>query len=82
MDIRNEDVKEVTIGIPEGHRHIRTSVVLLDGTEIVFREATVANILRAFVTVKTHPEKTFVRLTGKGVEHRKRGYAEWQLVEE
>ncbi len=82
MDIRNEDVREVTVGIPDGHRHIRTSIVLSDGTEIVFREATVANILRAFVTVKTHPEKTSVRLRGKGIERRKRGYAEWQLVEE
>ena len=82
MEIRNEDIKEVTIGIPEGHRHIRTCIVLRDGTEFVFREAAVANILRAFVTVKTHPAKTSVRLIGKTMEQRKKGYAEWQLVEE
>ena len=82
MEIRNEDIQEVTVGIPEGHRHIRTCIVLRDGTELVFREAAVANILRAFVTVKTHPAKTFVRLTGKTMEQRKEGYAEWQLVEE
>ena len=82
MEIRNEDIKEVTVGIPEGHRHIRTCIVLRDGTEFVFREAAVANILRAFVTVKTHPAKTCVRLKGKNMEQRKKGYAEWQLLEE
>ncbi|MGE5300855.1 MAG: hypothetical protein ACM3MB_07820 [Acidobacteriota bacterium] len=82
MEIRNEDIKEVTVGVPEGHRHIRTCIVLRDGTEFVFREAAVANILRAFVTVKTHPAKTHVRLKGKSMEQRKKGYAEWQLVEE
>lgn len=82
MEIRNEDIQEVTVGVPEGHRHIRTCIVLRDGTEFVFPEAAVANILRAFVTVKTHPVKTAVRLKGKSMEHRKKGYAEWQLVEE
>ena len=82
MDILNEDIREVLVGIPEGHRHIRTRIVLRDGTELVFREAAMANILRAFVTVKTHPGKTSVRLAGKRLEERKKGFAEWQLTEE
>ena len=82
MEILNEDIQEVTVGVPEGHRHIRTCIVLRDGTELVFPEAAVANILRAFVTVKTHPVKTAVRLKVKRMEQRKKGYAEWQLVEE
>jgi hypothetical protein len=82
VEIRNEDIQEVTVGIPEGHRHIRTCIILRDGTEFVLREAAMANILRAFVTVKTHPAKTSVRLRGKKMEQRKKGYAEWQLVEE
>ncbi len=81
MEIRNEDIKEVFVEIPEGHRHIRTRVVLQDGAELVFQEASLANIVRAFITVKTHPQKFRVRLTGKKCEERKDGYAEWQLTE-
>lgn len=82
MNIRNEDIKEVFVEIPEGHRHVRTRISLLDGTELVFQEAAVANIVRAFITVKTHPEKSSVRLKGRKSGERKPGYAEWQLIEE
>jgi hypothetical protein len=82
MKISNEDIVEVLAEIPEGHRHIRTKVVLGDGTEFVFQEAAVANIVRAYVTLKTDPVKSLVRLKGKKLEERKQGYAEWQLVEE
>jgi len=82
MDISNEDIKEVLVEIPVGHRHVRTRIVLQDGTELVFQEATLANLVRAFITVKTHPEKTSVSLKGRRIEKGKQGYAEWQLVEE
>ncbi len=82
MDIRNEDINEVLVEIPEGHRHVRTRMTLKDGTELVFQEAAMANLVRAFITVKTHPEKTSVRLKGMKTGRRKPGYAEWQLIEE
>ena len=82
MNVSNEDIREVLVEIPEGHRHIRTGIFLQDGTELVFQEAAMANIVRAFITVKTHPEKTSVRLRGRKSVKRKTGYAEWQLVEE
>jgi hypothetical protein len=82
MKISNEDIVEVLAEIPEGHRHIRTTVVLDDGTEFVFQEAAVANIVRAYVTLKTDPVRSSVRLKGKRLAERKQGYAEWQLVEE
>ncbi len=68
--------------IPAGHRHLRTTVVLVDGTELVFQEAAIANIVRAYVSVKTHPTATRLVLTGKRLAERKEGYAEWQLLEE
>jgi hypothetical protein len=82
MMISNEDIVEVVAEIPEGHRHIRTKVILGDGTEFVFKEAAVANIVRAYVTLKTDPVKSLVRLKGRKLAERKQGYAEWQLVEE
>ncbi len=82
MNISNEDIREVLVEIPEGHKHIRTRIVLRDDTELIFQEAAIANIVRAYVTIKTHPQKKSVRLRGRKVEDRKEGYAEWQLLEE
>ena len=81
MIIRNEDVKELILEVPEGHTHLRLSLLLHDGSEIVFQEATMANLVRAYVALKTHPCKKSVRLKGKRVDQRKEGYAEWQLLE-
>lgn len=82
MNISNADIREILVEMPEGHHHVRTRIALQDGTEFVFQEATVANIVRAFITVKTHPEKTSVRLKGRLSEKWKPGFAEWQLIEE
>lgn len=82
MIIHNEDIKELTVEIPEGHKHLRTTIVLQDGTEIVFQEATIANLVRAYITVKTDPVKSKMALKGKQIPERKDGYSEWQLVEE
>lgn len=80
--LRNEDVLEVVAEIPAGHRHLRTTVLLADGTSLTFQEATVAAIVRAYVAVKTDPRKNRVVLRGRQVPERKEGYAEWQLLEE
>jgi hypothetical protein len=82
MQIRNEDIKEILVGIPEGHRHIKTKITLWDDTELVLQEAAVANIVRAYITVKTHPQKTSVHLKGRPLVEKKAGYADWQLLEE
>jgi len=81
MNIRNEDVRGVIVEIPEGHVHLRTTIFLQDGTELTFQEATIANLLRAYTAVKTHPKVKRVVLKGRKVNKRKRGYAEWQLLE-
>lgn len=82
MIIQNEDVKEIIIEIPDYHKHIRTRIYLQDGTEITFQEATIANMVRAYVTVKTHPQKHGVRLRGKTLSEKKKGFANWQLIEQ
>ncbi|NWF76447.1 MAG: hypothetical protein HXY53_07775 [Nitrospirae bacterium] len=82
MIIHNEDIKELTVEIPKGHKHLRTTIVLQDRTEFVFQEATVANLVRAYITVKTHPVIKKVTLKGKKLAERKKDYAEWQLLEE
>jgi len=79
--IKNEDVKEVLMEVPEGHKHIRTYIRLTNGTTIVFQEATIANIVRAFVSIKTHPQKERVVLRSLELKQRKEGYAKWQLLE-
>jgi len=80
--VRNEDVRELIVEIPEGHRHLRTTVLLSDGTELVFQEAAISNLVRAFLSVKTHPTRKLCRLKGRRVSEAKEGYADWQLIEE
>jgi allophanate hydrolase subunit 2 len=82
MDIANEEVKELITEIPEGHKHLRTTIVLQNGTSFTFQEATIANLVRAYIAVKTHPRQAGVRLTGRKLDERKEGYAAWQLLEE
>ncbi len=82
MLLRNEDVMEVTAEIPEGHLHLRTTVRFADGSSIVFQEATVAALVRAYISVKTDPLRSRIVLMGRSVPERKKGYAEWQLLEE
>jgi hypothetical protein len=81
MIIRNEDVRELVVEIPEGHEHIRVAIAFQDGTEWILQEATVANLVRAYLTVKTHPLIARVRLEGQRLTQAKKGYAEWQLLE-
>ena len=82
MNIANEMIREVVLEVPAGHRHLRTTVLLHDGTEIVFQEATVANIVRAYITIKTHPQRTAMLLKGKTLQDRKPGFADYQLLED
>ena len=66
---------------PEGHTHLRTTLTLTDGTEITLQEATVAGMVRAYVSIKTHPETTGVLMKGARRKSLKEGYADWQLLE-
>ncbi len=80
--LRNEDVTEIVAEIPEGHHHLRTTVTLAYGSSLTLQEATVAAIVRAYVSVKTDPLRSGTVLRGRKVPGRKDGYAEWQLMEE
>jgi len=82
MNIGNDDIREILVEIPEGHRHIRTKIILRDTTELVFQEAAIANITRAYITVKTHPQKKAVNLKARHLTDKKEGYDAWQLLEE
>jgi len=82
MIIRNEDIKTLIAEIPEGHKHLRTTIILQDGTELVFQEAAIANLVRVYINIKTHPTMKKTVLKGQNLAERKEGYAEWQLMEE
>ncbi len=82
MELANSDIQEIEIRVPAGHHHLRTVLRLQNGEEFVLQEATVANLVRAFITVKTHPQRAAIRLRGVHLEERKEGFADWQLLEE
>lgn len=81
--IRNEDVNKLLVGVPEGHKHLRVSIKLKNELVLVFQEATIANILRAYITVKTRPDVRAQKLKIKtlAADLRKEGYAVHQLLE-
>ena len=82
--LANADIAEILLAPPPGHRHLRATIRLHSGEEIVLQEATVANLVRAYVGIKTHPQRTSCRLIGRELAEtkRKEGFAFWQLLEE
>lgn len=84
LSLANADIRELELAVPPGHRHLRAVLRLADGGEVVLQEATVANLVRAYVMLKTHPAREAVRLLGRELseEERKEGFAAWQLLEE
>jgi hypothetical protein len=81
--IRNEDVNKILVGVPEGHKHLRISMKLKNRLILIFQEATIANILRVYTTVKTHPSVRAQELEMETLtaDLRKDGYAVHQLLE-
>ena len=81
--IRNEDVNKILVGVPEGHKHLWISMKLKNGLVLIFQEATIANILRVYTTVKTHPSIRAQELEMRTLtaDLRKDGYAVHQLLE-
>lgn len=81
--IRNEDVERVLIGVPKGHKHLRVCMKLKDNSAMIFQEATIANILRAYVTIGTHPKikAQELKMHVLGETPQKQGYALHQLLE-
>ncbi len=82
MIVHNSDIKEIITEIPDGHKHLRTTIVFQDGKSMTFQEATIANLVRSYIDIKTHPVKNSIRLKGSKLEEIKEGFAEWQLVED
>lgn len=81
--IRNEDIEQVLMGVPEDHKHLRICVKLKNKSAFIFQEATIANILRTYITIKTHPNVQAKELKMKALtaEQQKEGYAVHQLLE-
>ncbi len=79
--IENNAVIRVLLGVPQRHKHLRLAIKLANGRVLLFSEATVANIVRAYVTVKTHPQVRAVELVGMSLKERKPEYAKYQLLE-
>jgi len=73
----------VLIGIPKNHKHLRVCIEPKNGINLVFQEATIANISRVYVTLKTHPHVRAQELEMKAakVEQLREGYTKHQLLE-
>ncbi len=80
--IRNRDVKKVLMGVPRDHEHMRVVFELIDGSIIVFHEATMENVSRGVVEVEMHPTRKAISLVGIELDEREKGYSRYQLIEE
>lgn len=81
--LANADIAEIVLGAPRGHQHLRATIKLHSGEELILQEATVANLVRAYVGIKTHPQKKGCRLVGRELSEgaKKKEFASWQLLE-
>ena len=81
--LANADITEIVLAPPRGHQHLRATIKLYSGEEIILQEATVANLVRAYVGIKTHPKRRSYRLIGQELTEAetKKGFAAWQLLE-
>ncbi len=79
--VKNEDIASALLAVPAGHRHLRLALTTREGETIVLQEATVAAIVRAYTTVKTHPVRRAVKMLSMQPSGIKDGYAKDQLVE-
>ena len=79
--LRNRHVARVVVGIPEGHEHIRARIESDGGDVITLQEATLAALVRAYLSVSTHPQRKAVELRSMAVEESKQGFAMHQLME-
>lgn len=81
--IRNEDIEKVLVGVPKGHKHLRVCMKLKNNSAMILQEATIANILRAYVTIGTHPKikAQELKMYVLGETSQKQGYALHQLLE-
>lgn len=80
--VHNEDIREIVTEIPEGHKHVRTTLVFQDGKSMTFQEATIANLVRSYIDVKTHPVRRSICLKGSRLQQVNEGFADWQLIED
>ncbi len=77
-----ESVRRVIAFIPPGHYHVRLLLETCRQT-MIFHEATIAGIVRAYAIVALHPSRRAIELIGLKLpaSRRKHGFAEYQLVE-
>ncbi len=78
--IRNSKIQRILLGVPLNHTHIRALIELNDGTKLVFHEAVLAGIVRAFLTIKLDPLRDAIELTNMELANRRVGFAKHQLI--
>jgi len=81
--MKTSDVVRIVAFIPPGHRHTRILVELESGEKLIFQQATIDGIIRAYVSVALHPSRKACELTLRHLttKERKEGFARWQLIE-
>lgn len=77
---KNSDVNRIIAFIPPGHKHTRLLIETIDKI-LIFQEATISAIIRAYVNVALHPKNKAFELIRVELKDRKEGYARFQQIE-
>ncbi len=79
--LSTKNVEQLLFGIPENHQHYRLLITTDQNQVLVCSEALVAAITRAYISVKTHPERLAIQMTKKILKRHKDDFASFQLLE-
>lgn len=81
MVFKNSDIARILIGVPQGHKHLRTIIETNEGERLILQEATIAGLVRAYTTIKTHPRRRALELKKQKLNDKKPEFAAFQLLE-
>lgn len=79
--LSTHEVMQLLFGMPKDHKHCRLVIKTNQAESLVLSEALVAAIVRAYVTLKTHPMRLGIEMTSQLVSNSKADFANWQLLE-
>lgn len=79
--LSTQNVTQLLFSTPENHKHCRLVLKTDQSSTLVLSEALVAAIVRAYVTIKTHPKRSGIEMTTALISDGKPDFASWQLLE-
>ncbi|MDZ7263437.1 MAG: hypothetical protein ONB16_02550 [candidate division KSB1 bacterium] len=79
--LSTKDVDRLLFGVPTDHKHCRLALITTRDECFILSEALVAAIVRAYVSLKTHPQLKTIEMNSSRSSWPKADFADYQLLE-